>query len=646
MSDILVRLPTKDFSAASKETHGAHPDWSSLTCTGAVSGFIEWKASLPRAGKWRLHFLMTAQDRRPCSLTINGVKQSGNILEETTGSWHAPTLAWTAYGPYDFKEGENLVRIDFGSFQPHLKELGFSEAADKPVGLAPIAASLPWRRIPDSGAVIGLCLMRDGTFLGVGTDNQLYTRASLEAPWKLVPTSGAVKSVVQLRDGTIAGVGMDNMIWTRATLTSNWVQVPGSGAISFLTQLRDWTLAGVGMDDAVYTRPTLRSPWTHVPNSANIRGLMERPDGTLVAMGMEYLLHDRPGLKGSWTQIPGGGAMLGLVELPDGSLVGVGRDNFLYLADRAKKEAAVAAQLAAQEKRLAALEAAAQRAASLEEKVAAQEKRLAGLSSSVDRMAPLDRVSPLESGLAGQEKRLAPLEEQLAAQEKKLAELFTLIGEARDILVPRLAALEDRLAEQDRRLAEQDRRLAALEAAPAPAERPVFRDAPEASESEPADDAAEERASGGDEDPRRLARQGDRIIRSHAAFVAAAALVPFAGVDLVAVSRLQLEMVEKLTDLYGHRDQWSDGRGRRLIRSVLSEKGGAVMAGSLMKLFPPLGVLSLAIEPASASAATSALGRAFLEHYAAGGDLDSFDPLEARRRFRGLRRPSRRVSEA
>ncbi len=126
--DTVVSVLSKDFMAAGEGTLGAAPDFSNLTATpGKAAGYIEWKITLPRAGKWRIRALMTSAEARPCALQINGVAQADPILGDVTGGDGADTLTWIAHGPYDFEDGENLVHIAFSTGQPLLKELAFVE---------------------------------------------------------------------------------------------------------------------------------------------------------------------------------------------------------------------------------------------------------------------------------------------------------------------------------------------------------------------------------------------------------------------------------------------------------------------------------------------------------------------------------------
>jgi carbonic anhydrase len=126
--DILFSIPTKDANTYSRGVIPAHTGWSNLTVTGAVDGYLEWRINFPSAGKYRLHAQLTAIDSRPCLLKINGADQGTPILGETTGGWHGDKLQWFVYGPYEFKAGENLLRIEFKQYLPHLQAFGFSQA--------------------------------------------------------------------------------------------------------------------------------------------------------------------------------------------------------------------------------------------------------------------------------------------------------------------------------------------------------------------------------------------------------------------------------------------------------------------------------------------------------------------------------------
>lgn len=342
--DIMVSVPARDFIASGPGTVGADPNYSNLQVTHAAVGFVEWSVQLPSAGKWRLHVLMTAVEKRPCTLTINGVKQPRPILDEITGGWQSDKLQWFLYGPYDFKQGDNQLRIDFTSGQSCIKEFGFSFAET-------LAVHLPWRLVPGSGNIIGLTALKDGTVVGVGADNFLLTlsgaaalsQAGAEPPaggwWTKVPGSNAVIAVTQLQDGTILGVGTDNALYTRPALAGSWTQVPSSKAVKAVTQRRDGTIVGVGMNNALYTRATLTSPWIQVPSSGSVISVHELADSVLVGVGTDRLLYTRTALTDPWTRVPSSGSVTSLAQLADGTLLGAGTDMQLYVASPLKQQA-------------------------------------------------------------------------------------------------------------------------------------------------------------------------------------------------------------------------------------------------------------------------------------------------------------------
>jgi hypothetical protein len=131
-NETLLTVLAKDFSASGSNTLKEEPYYSNLTVTSGETGYIEWRIELPAAGKYQLHALMTAAQSRPCVLSINAAEQDSPILGEVTGGWNSDTLQTFVYGPYAFKQGENLLRIDFTHYQPHLKEFNFSLVEEKP----------------------------------------------------------------------------------------------------------------------------------------------------------------------------------------------------------------------------------------------------------------------------------------------------------------------------------------------------------------------------------------------------------------------------------------------------------------------------------------------------------------------------------
>lgn len=109
--------------------------------------------------------------------------------------------------------------------------------------------------------------------VGVGTNNHLYTRESVDdAIWKLLPRSCCVKSITQLPDGRIIGVGMNNHLYKRAGLRGEWELIPKSCCVTRITSINDRSIIGIGLNGAMYQRKYLDSPWEGpIGNSLDVK---------------------------------------------------------------------------------------------------------------------------------------------------------------------------------------------------------------------------------------------------------------------------------------------------------------------------------------------------------------------------------------
>ncbi|CAF1476874.1 unnamed protein product [Adineta steineri] len=98
-------------------------------------------------------------------------------------------------------------------------------------------------------------------------------------------------------DGMILGVGLDNKLYTRVTLNSDWVQVANSDPVSAVTQLKDGTILGAGPDA---TPAPIPAPNTCSPSS-NVCGASSDTSGGYHLTFYQYFA-------GSSTAGKGGGA--------------------------------------------------------------------------------------------------------------------------------------------------------------------------------------------------------------------------------------------------------------------------------------------------------------------------------------------------
>ncbi|MGJ4928864.1 YcjF family protein [Bradyrhizobium sp. HKCCYLS2038] len=123
-----------------------------------------------------------------------------------------------------------------------------------------------------------------------------------------------------------------------------------------------------------------------------------------------------------------------------------------------------------------------------------------------------------------------------------------------------------------------------------------------------------------------------KLVDRFAMGAGAAALIPVPLLDLAAVGGLQLQMLRKLSDIYGV--PYSENRGKSIIASfagTLIPAGAAPAAAGLLKAIPGVGTAVAAVTmPTLCAGATYTIGRAFIQHFASGGTLLDFTPPDYR----------------
>lgn len=123
-----------------------------------------------------------------------------------------------------------------------------------------------------------------------------------------------------------------------------------------------------------------------------------------------------------------------------------------------------------------------------------------------------------------------------------------------------------------------------------------------------------------------------KLVNRFAVWSGVAGLIPLPVVDVVAVGGLQIQMLRRLSQVYGV--AFSENRGKALIASL----GGALIpassgmgAASALKAVPVVGTMaSGVVMPVLSAGATYAIGKAFIEHFESGGTLLDFNPPDYR----------------
>ncbi|HEY8036300.1 MAG TPA: DUF697 domain-containing protein [Methylobacter sp.] len=112
----------------------------------------------------------------------------------------------------------------------------------------------------------------------------------------------------------------------------------------------------------------------------------------------------------------------------------------------------------------------------------------------------------------------------------------------------------------------------------------------------------------------------------------AAGLVPVPIFDFLAVSAIQMEMLRRLSHVYGV--TFMEGKGKNALAALI---GGsfptsvAPLVASLTKMIPLVGSTIGAISlPLVSGASTYAVGKVFIQHFESGGTFLTFDPEKVR----------------
>lgn len=119
-----------------------------------------------------------------------------------------------------------------------------------------------------------------------------------------------------------------------------------------------------------------------------------------------------------------------------------------------------------------------------------------------------------------------------------------------------------------------------------------------------------------------------KVVERFSFWSGVAGLLPIPFVDLAAVGALQIQMLRLLSRIYDV--PFSENRGKALVAglfgTVIPVSTGVGVA-SVVKAIPIAGTaVGALVTPALAVAATYAIGRVFIQHFASGGTLLDFEP--------------------
>ncbi|MBE9562477.1 MAG: DUF697 domain-containing protein [Proteobacteria bacterium] len=120
----------------------------------------------------------------------------------------------------------------------------------------------------------------------------------------------------------------------------------------------------------------------------------------------------------------------------------------------------------------------------------------------------------------------------------------------------------------------------------------------------------------------------NEMIKKYMVMSMGAGLIPIPVIDIVALTGIQLKMLNNLTEIY--QVPFSKNASKSIIGSLVGglapTYAAAGIGGSLAKLIPVSGTITGMMTMSSFSgASTYAIGQVFIQHFESGGTLLDFD---------------------
>jgi uncharacterized protein (DUF697 family) len=125
--------------------------------------------------------------------------------------------------------------------------------------------------------------------------------------------------------------------------------------------------------------------------------------------------------------------------------------------------------------------------------------------------------------------------------------------------------------------------------------------------------------------------RASKLVDRFSLWSGAAGLIPVPLLDIAAVGGVQLNMLRRLSEIYGV--PFSDNLGKSVIASLAgavipasTATTTAIGFGSLVKSVPGGQMVGALTMPVFSAAATYVIGKVFIQHFATGGTLLDFNP--------------------
>jgi hypothetical protein len=167
-----------------------------------------------------------------------------------------------------------------------------------------------WSKISDnSSGLTSICTMNDGNgLLASNKDQNILQKSSYNSNWtEPIAGSCCVMGVAMGQDGTVVGVGMDNTLFSKASLNSGWEHTATGEWISSICIAPDGSIFCIGSNSNVYKKNSYKNlldqQWVDL-GSCCVKAITIAPDGTFIGVGTDNNLYSKPSytdLSVGWT---------------------------------------------------------------------------------------------------------------------------------------------------------------------------------------------------------------------------------------------------------------------------------------------------------------------------------------------------------
>ena len=176
--------------------------------------------------------------------------------------------------------------------------------------------------------------------IGVGDDNNIYSRQGLDAPWETINdnSNGQIVTVFTGSNGTLyATNNVNEIIYKNNWSDSSWIGYgsnAGTCCVLGAAMGQDGTIVGIGTNNTLFSTPSFNGTWTQTASAGEWCGYITiAPDGSVFVVGSDNNIWKKNSyqtLSSENWQSTGQGGVIAITIAPDGTLIGLGTNQQIY----------------------------------------------------------------------------------------------------------------------------------------------------------------------------------------------------------------------------------------------------------------------------------------------------------------------------